>query len=113
MIVRCGTANIKDSTLVCTAADKSLWAKYDSKNWGSGNEVPVAALVAGNRSGATAYPYDTTCTVSNTTFTLGDGNTGRTPVYAAAYNGHTTTISGVAGSDITQSCGDDSTITIK
>ena len=113
VIVRCGTANIKDSKLVCTAADKSLWAKYDSKNWGSGNEVPVAALVAGNRSGASAYPYDTTCTVSNTTFTLGDGNTGRTPVYAAAYNGHTTTISGVAESDITQSCGDGSTINIK
>ena len=113
VIVRCGTASIKDSKLVCTAADKSLWAKYDSKEWGSGNEVPVAALVAGNRSNAKAYPYDTTCTVSNTTFTLGDGNTGRTPVYAAAYNGHTTTISGVAESDITQSCGDDSTIIIK
>lgn len=113
VIVRCGTANIKDSKLVCTAADKSLWAKYDSKEWGSGNEVPVAALVAGNRSNAKAYPYGTTCTVSSTTFTLGDGNTGRTPVYAAAYNGHTTTISGVAESDITQSCGDDSTIIIK
>ena len=113
MIVRCGTANIKDSKLVCTAADKSLWAKYDNATWGSGNEVPVAALVAGNRSNAAAYPYDTTCTVSNTTFTLGDGNTGRTPVYAAAYNGHTTTISGVAESDITQSCEDGSTITIK
>lgn len=113
VIVRCGTATIKDSKLVCTAADKNLWAKYDNAKWGSGNEVPVAALVAGNRSDAGAYPYDTTCTVSNTTFTLGDGNTGRTPVYAAAYNGHTTTISGVAESDITQSCGDDSTITIK
>lgn len=113
VIVRCGTANIKDSKLVCTAADKSLWAKYDNATWGSGNEVPVAALVAGNRSGASVYPYDTACTVSNTTFTLGEGNTGRTPVYAAAYNGHTTTISGVADSDITQSCEDGSTITIK
>ena len=75
--------------------------------------MPVAALVAGNRSVAAAYPHDTTCTVSNTTFTLGDGHTGRKPVYAAAYNGHTTTISGVAKSDITQSCGDSSTIIIK
>lgn len=114
VIVRCGTANIKDSKLVCTAAaDKSLWAKYDSIEWSSGNEVPVAALVAGNRSDELAYPHDTTCTVSNTTFTLGDGHTGRKPVYAAAYNGHKTTISGVAESDITQSCGDGSTITIK
>ena len=114
VIVRCGTANIKDSKLVCTAAvDTSLWAKYDNAKWGSGNEVPVAALVAGNRSDELAYPHDTTCTVSNTTFTLGDGHTGRKPVYAAAYNGHKTTISGVAESDITQSCGDGSTITIK
>ena len=114
VIVRCGTATIKDSKLICTAeADKNIWAKYDNASWSQGNEVPVATLVVGNRSNANAYPYDASCTLSNTTLTLGDGNTGRTLVYAAAYNGHTTTISGVDAAQITQSKDATSTITIK
>ena len=110
VIVRCGTANIKDSELVCTAKSNSLWATYDAKDWGSGNEVPVAALVAGNRSGKKVYPYDATCTLSNTNVTL---NGDRLPVYVAAYNGHTTTISGVAKDKITQSKDANSNIVIK
>lgn len=114
VIVRCGTATIKGSKLICTAeADKNIWAKYDNASWNQGNEVPVATLVVGNRSDASAYPYDASCTLSNTTLTLGDGNTGRTLVYAAAYNGHTTTISGVDAAQITQSKDATSTITIK
>ena len=114
VIVRCGTATINDSKLICTAeADKNIWAKYDNASWSQGNEVPVATLVVGNRSDASAYPYDASCTLSNTTLTLGDGNTGRTLVYAAAYNGHTTTISGVDAVQITQSKDATSTITIK
>ena len=118
VIVRCGTATIKDSKLICTGETASAnWDKYiaedDKGMWGSGNEVPVATLVVGNRSNANVYPYDASCTLSNTTLTLGDGNTGRTLVYAAAYNGHTTTISGVDAAQITQSKDAISTITIK
>ena len=112
VIVRCGNATIKNSTLVCTAKESSLWDMYDNATWDNGNEVPVAALVVGNRSNAAAYPYDASCTLSGTTLTL-TGNTGRTPVYAAAYNGHTTTISGVDAKDVTVSQGDGSTVTIK
>lgn len=113
VILRCGTATIKDSQLTCTGVyPKASWTEYDGKNWGSGNSVPCATLVVGNRSSANVYPYDATCTLSGTTLTFGDGNTGRIPVYAAAYNGHTTTISGVAKSDVTQSKDDNSTITI-
>lgn len=113
VIVRCGTATIKDSTLACTAKDSSLWAKYDEKNWGSGNEVPVAALVLGNRSGAGAYTYDASCTLSNTSLTLGAGNTGRKLVYAAACNGFKTTVNGIGENDVTVYQGDGSTVTIK
>ena len=118
VIVRCGTATIKDSKLICTGETASAnWDKYiaedDKGMWGSGNEVPVATLVVGNRSNANVYPYDASCTLSNTTLTLGDGSTGRTLVYAAAYNGHTTTISGVDAAQITQSKDAISTITIK
>lgn len=114
VIVRCGTANITDSNLVCTGEyPKASWAEYDGKTWGSGNSLPTATLVVGNRSSANVYPYDATCTLSGTTLKFGDGNTGRNPVYAAAYNGHTTTISGVPESDITQSKDDSSTITIQ
>ena len=113
VIVRCGTATIKDSKLICTGeTERANWDKYLNAPWSQGNEVPVAALVVGNRSDASVYPYDASCTLSGTTLTL-NGNTGRTPVYAAAYNGHTTTISGVDANDVTVSQGDDSTVTIK
>lgn len=112
VIVRCGTATIKDSTLVCTAKDSNLWAKYDEKNWGSGNEVPVATLVVGNRS-ASAYAHNASCTLSSTVLTLGDGNTGRKLVYAAACNGFATTVNGIGENDVTVYQGDGSTVTIK
>ena len=115
VIVRCGTATIKDSQLICTGETASTnWDKYLNASWKDGNEVPVAALVVGNRVDATskAYPYDASCTLSGTTLTL-NGNTGRTLVYAAACNGHTTMISGVNAKDVTVYQGDDSTVTIK
>lgn len=92
LIVRCGTATVKNSSIKsrATSAD-DFFDKYLTGNWSSGNEVPVAALVVGNRSNASAYPYDATCTLENTTLTISD----KTPVYAAAYNGHTTTINGI------------------
>ena len=114
VIVRCGTATIKDSQLICTGeTERANWDKYLNASWSQGNEVPVAALVVGNRvANLEAYPYDASCTLSGTTLTL-NGNTGRTLVYAAACNGHTTTISGVNAKDVTVYQGDNSTVTIK
>ncbi len=92
VIVRCGTANIKDSTLNCNVACPEDWVdKYDNNIWGSGNEVPVATLVVGNRSGANAYPYDATCSLTNTTLKIASGSN-RPQIYVAAYNGRTSTI---------------------
>ena len=42
------------------------WDQYDNKKWESGNEVPVAAVVVGNRGaeGAISYSHDATLTLS-------------------------------------------------
>lgn len=112
VIVRCGTANIENSTLTCTGNAPSDWhTKYDNVTWGSGNEVPVAVLVAGNRSNPNSYPYDAAVTLINTTLTY-SGDTARSLVYAAAYNGHTTTVNGISESSCTISKDDSSTVTI-
>ena len=101
VIVRCGTAVIKDSVLNNSLKYTSAnWAKYDEKGWGSGNEVPVAVLVVGDRS--TSYPYSTVCTVENTELNYG-AETTRKPVYAAAYDGYTTTLNGVSADMVTVS----------
>lgn len=96
VIVRCGTANITDSTLTCTETFVSIDA-YDNEVWGSGNNLPSAVLVVGNRSNANAYPHDATCTLTNTTL-INSENSSRKPIVAAACNGHTTTV--ISDSDI-------------
>lgn len=102
VIVRTGTANIKNSTLVNTLeyTPESNWAKYDNAGWGSGNEVPVAVLVVGDRS--TAYPWNASCTLENVTLLYGK-QTERKPVYAAAYDGQTTVINGISETEVTVS----------
>ena len=47
---------------------------YLNDNWGSGNEVPEAALVIGNRS-SSAYRYPATCYLENTTVSNDNGGT--------------------------------------
>ncbi len=49
LVVRCGNAEIEDSTLEVTGAypDRD---KYFSEPWSQGNEVPMGGLVIGNRS---------------------------------------------------------------
>lgn len=102
VIVRTGTANIKNSTLVNTLeyTPESNWAKYDNAGWGSGNEVPVAVLVVGDRS--KSYPWDASCTLENVTLRYGK-QTERKPVYAAAYDGQTTVINGISETEVTVS----------
>ena len=70
---------------------------YDNEVWGSGNNLPSAVLVVGNRSNANAYPHDATCTLTNTTL-INSENSSRKPIVAAACNGHTTTV--ISDSDI-------------
>ena len=107
LIVRCGNATVKNSTVKSNVTtdviQQNSWDYYDNNKWGSGNEVPVAAVVVGNRGaeGAISYPYDATLTSINSSFITASNR----PVYAAGYNGHTATISGIDSADVIQSTG--------
>lgn len=107
LIVRCGNATVKDSTVKSNATTDTIyqndWDQYDNSAWKSGNEVPVAAAVVGNRGaeGAKAYPYDATLTSINSSFIIAS----KAPVYAAGYNGHTATINGIDPVFVIQSTG--------
>lgn len=107
LIVRCGNATVNNSTVKSNVTtdmiQQNSWDYYDSNKWGSGNEVPVAAVVVGNRGaeGAISYPYDATLTSINSSFIIAN----KLPVYAAGYNGHTATISGIDSANVVQSTG--------
>ena len=64
VMVRCGTAEISNTTIITTGAG-NYKDMYLNGNWGSGNEVPMAALVIGNRGGN--YNYAATVTLTNCT----------------------------------------------
>ena len=72
MMVRAGTANIQNSTIQTTGefyndTDKDV-NQYHSSNWGSGNEVPAAAITVGNyvNGDAETYEADAEVTLTNT-----------------------------------------------
>lgn len=107
LIVRCGNATVKNSTVKSNVTtdviQQNSWDYYDNNKWGSGNEVPVAAVVVGNRGaeGAISYPYDATLTSINSSFIIAN----KLPVYAAGYNGHTAILNGIDSADVIQSTG--------
>lgn len=107
LIVRCGNATVKNSTVKSNATTNMIqqnnWDYYDSNKWKSGNEVPVAAVVVGNRGaeGAISYPHDATLTSINSSFITASNR----HVYAAGYNGHTATLNGIDSADVIQSTG--------
>lgn len=70
LFVRCGTATVNNSTITLSSAYNDT-GKYDNKVWGSGNEVPMGAVVVGNRANGAAYDTPATCTLNNTTVTGG------------------------------------------
>lgn len=66
LILRGGEGHkITNSTLVVTG-NNNITKEYTSGNWGSGNEVPLASLVIGNRS-SSAYKYNTSVVLNNVT----------------------------------------------
>jgi predicted ribosome-associated RNA-binding protein Tma20 len=71
VLVRGGTATIQNSTINLTAQYTAGKDLYWSGNWGSGDEVPMAAVVVGNRN--PAYQYPATCTLENTVVTAASG----------------------------------------
>lgn len=90
LIVRNGTATIEDSELISNGnVAASGFDKYTKEDWGTGNEVPYATLVVGNRG---SDKYDTrskSCSVTDTSITT--HGTGMA-VYVASDNGISTTI---------------------
>ena len=85
VVVRGGTANISSSTINLTSTqgvqgitgspiyngtDKG---NYDAANWRDGNNLPMAAMVIGNRSNAYAYPA--TCSLRGVQVNAPDGYT--------------------------------------
>lgn len=70
LFVRCGTATVNNSTITLSSAYNDA-GKYDNNVWGSGNEVPMGAVVVDNRANGTAYDTPATCTLNNTTVTGG------------------------------------------
>ncbi len=93
VIVRGGTAIIKNGTTITSRGEytNSNEIKMYRLNgsWGSGNEVPYAALVVGNASTG-SYDYKTSCTVADDTEisinTTNLDTTKATAVYVASAN---------------------------
>ena len=87
VMVRGGTAEITGNTTISAVCD-SDYNPYDdpNKDWGSGNCVPFAALVIGNRSNSYAYP--TICNVSDgVTIEMTGSGAKNHRIYIAASNG--------------------------
>lgn len=64
LVVRGGNAVITDSKIYCSGKynpEPSEPNYYLDKAWGSGSELPFAALIVGNRGGS--YEYPSSCTV--------------------------------------------------
>ena len=91
VIVRCGDADISGSTLVSRGqtSQSTYNAPYEeATDWGSGNFVPYATLVVGNKSTVSNYAVNVTCKVENSKITMQNlgNNSSATDVYAAADN---------------------------
>ena len=97
VLVRGGTAKISNTDIQLNATYIDGKDKYLDGNWGSGNEVPMAALVVGNRSNAYNYPTD--CTLSNVTVTATSGYTG-TYVYGMSDEGREVTFNYDASTEL-------------
>lgn len=80
LILRGGEGHkITNSTLVVTG-NNSITTEYINENWNSGNEVPLASLVIGNRSGS--YQYKTSVELNNVTINNPDKNNAEKGYYS-------------------------------
>ena len=93
VIVRGGTATISNSTIV-SSGTRTDYTDYKEKNWGSGNDVPLAALVIGNRDTA-GYPNKVNVNLDNVTLSTPNDNSERKLMYVyQSEGGHKVTVSG-------------------
>ena len=92
LVVRGGTAKIINSTISTTGKYAGSNYYFD-RIWGSGDEVPFAALVAGNR-GGTSYAYDTSCIVENSVLAVKAGaDANASTVYISSNGSNSASIS--------------------
>lgn len=96
LIVRGGTAELSGCELTNRAEYTNTKQYYDS-SWGSGNEVPMAGLVVGNR--ANAYQYAATCTLTDTTITVAGTEVPDIYIYGNAEEGLGATLTYPSGTD--------------
>ena len=69
MVLRGGTATVKNSTITLNYPDDDyaeMSSYFEGRDWGSGNMINIAALTIGNKS-PNAYQYPTVITLVNTT----------------------------------------------
>lgn len=89
--VRGGKAIIENSQL-STRGDYNTGDYYNS-DWGSGNELPYAVIVIGNRFASNPYDRATDVKLSKTTLTVNTGaNDLARPIYVASDNGMSTNV---------------------
>ena len=71
VLVRAGTANISNSRITM---EEGTTLSADKESWGSGNDVPMGALVVGSQTSnsSAAYMADANCVVTNTTISAID-----------------------------------------
>ena len=84
VLVRAGNANITNSNITLTG--KFVDNKnYENGTWGSGNEVPMAAVLVGDQS-SNAYNAAANVTVTNTTV-KSEGQNAKPAIYVSAEKG--------------------------
>ena len=80
VLVRAGDATISNCTIKATG-EYTDNHKYESSDaWGSGNEVPMAAIIVGSKNGS--YNKNATCEISNTD--ISQSNTNKPAVYVSS-----------------------------
>ena len=83
LLVRGGNVSVKNTTIELNGTYGTK-DEFLSGNWGSGNNLPMAAIVLGNRS-ASAYRYPATLTLQGVSVTVtGEGNETVPEIYAYA-----------------------------
>lgn len=83
VLVRGGAATITNSdiSLVNPPSSKE-YEQYENGNWGSGNGVPMAAIVIGNRVNANGdYHYPASCEIANTSVSAPDDSINSAYIY--------------------------------
>lgn len=81
ILVRGGKCKIEDSEIIVGGFSDTK--KYLNEVWGSGNEVPMAGIVVGNRY-PDAYEYNASCSIKNTKISCVEPN--KTAVYVYSEN---------------------------